>query len=426
MSTIIREGGVYHSFCGLSCVAWLYQKIQDSFFLVLGTHTCAHFLQNMLGVMVFARPRFGVALIEEADLSRQQPDLQALVDDIRTHHRPSVIFLLSSCTPEVMKVEFDGLAQSLSTPDSPVLFVPASGFEYTFSQAEDSVLQALIPFCPVAEEGDRRVVFLGSVNDVVADDFLAEAARLNIPVAGFLPANRFTDLPPIGPGTVLAPLQPYLAKVATLLSRERGATVLSSLFPLGPDGTRAFWEDLAALVGKPSGSVRLDEREAASWGHIASHTELLRGKRVFLTGDNLMELPLARFLRSAGCEVLECGSPYINRRFHARELAMLEGVRLVEQPDFTRQWQDIARLRPDLVISTLATTNPLLGQGVVAKWSTEFTFMPIHGWGGVGTLAGMFTNSLTRHARLGPLDDPLWTRGVGGGMGDRGGEHEAG
>lgn len=407
-SGLIREDSAYHSFCGLACVGWLYQKIQDSFFLILGTHTCAHLLQNVLGVMVFARPRFAVALIEEGDLSRPQPDLQPLLDEIKANHQPSVIFLLSSCTPEVMKVEFQGLADALSTPELPVLFVPASGLDYTFSQAEDSVLQSLVPFCPTAPADDKRVVFLGSVNDMIADDFAAEAERLGIPVGGFLPAARFNALPAIGPGTVIAPLQPYLAKVATRLNRERGAAVLSSLFPFGPDGTRAFWEDLAAMFDR---QVDLSAREAASWERLREHTDLLRGKKVFFTADNLMELPLARFLRSAGCQVIECSSPYINRRFHARELAALEGVKIVEQPNFDRQLRDIAEVQPDLVISTMATTNPLIGQGVVAKWSTEFAFMPIHGWAGVNTLAGMFTQSLRRHAQLPPLDDPDWTAG---------------
>lgn len=409
-ATVIREDGAYHSFCGLTCVGWLYQKIKDSFFLVLGTHTCAHLLQNVLGVMVFARPRFGVALIEEADLSQQQPELNAIIDEIVADHHPSVIFLLSSCTPEVMKVEFDGLARAVSRPDLPVLFVPASGLDYTFSQAEDSVLQALLPFCPVAPPDDRRVVFLGSVNDAIADDFRAEAARLGIPVAGFLPESHFRDLPPIGPGTVVAPLQPYLAKVASRLARERGAAVVTSLFPFGPDGTRVFWEDVAVAMGKP---VDLSERERQAWERLESHLEILRGKKVFFTADNLMELPLARFLKNAGCTILECSSPYINRKFHARELAALEGVRIVEQPNFDRQLRDIRDLRPDLVISNLATTNPLVGHGVVAKWSTEFSFMPIHGWSGAATLAGMFTRPLTRHAQLDPLmDDPLWVAGM--------------
>ena len=29
------ETGNYHTFCPISCVAWLYQKIEDSFFLVI-------------------------------------------------------------------------------------------------------------------------------------------------------------------------------------------------------------------------------------------------------------------------------------------------------------------------------------------------------------------------------------------------------
>lgn len=407
--THIREDGAYHSFCGLACVGWLYQKIQDSFFIILGTHTCAHFLQNTMGVMIFAKPRFAVALIEEEDLSKQQPEMDVLIDEILEDHKPSVIFLLSSCTPEVMKVEFEGLANALSRDDLPVLFVPASGLDYTFSQAEDSVLQALIPFCPQAPAEERNVVFLGSVNDMIADDFAREAEKLGIPVGGFLPANRFDDLPAIGPGTVLAPLQPYLSKAAQRLKREREATLLTSLFPFGPDGTRRFWEDLAAEFGI---DVDLSAREAQAWANISEHVDLLRGKKAFFTADNLLELPLARFLQSAGCEIVECSSTYINRKFHKAELEALAGVTIVEQPNFDRQLRDIAAQQPDIVISTMATTNPLIGHGVVAKWSTEFAFMPIHGWAGVGTLAGMFTKSIKRHAQLDLLDDPIWRTGI--------------
>lgn len=406
----IREDGLYHSFCGLVSVGWLYQKIQDSFFLILGTHTCAHLLQNVLGVMIFARPRFAISLLEEGDLSSSQPHIADQIEEIKREHHPSVIFLLSSCTPEVMKVEFEGLAQSVSTPELPVLFVPASGLDYTFSQSEDSVLQALIPFCPVAPPEDKRVVFLGSVNDAVADDFMVEAKRLGIPVAGFLPANHFHELPPIGPGTILAPIQPFVPKTANQLLNERECTVLNSLFPFGPDGSRAFWEDLAAEFGI---TVDLSEREAAAWERIKAHTDLLRGKKVFFATDILMELPLARFLRACGADVVECSTPAINRRFHSRELKLLEGVRLVEQANFDRQLRDIAEHKPDLVISNIITANPLNGQGVVAKWGTEFTFLPIHGWAGVNTLAATFTKALRRHSLMDPLgSDPVWTAGI--------------
>ncbi len=58
------ETGNYHTFCPISCVAWLYQKIEDSFFLVIGTKTCGYFLQNAMGVMIFAEPRYAMAELE--------------------------------------------------------------------------------------------------------------------------------------------------------------------------------------------------------------------------------------------------------------------------------------------------------------------------------------------------------------------------
>ncbi len=42
------ETGNYHTFCPISCVSWLYQKIEDSFFLVIGTKTCGVFFTKCL------------------------------------------------------------------------------------------------------------------------------------------------------------------------------------------------------------------------------------------------------------------------------------------------------------------------------------------------------------------------------------------
>jgi light-independent protochlorophyllide reductase subunit N len=406
---ILKEDNVTHSFCGLASVGWMYQKIRDSFFLVLGTHTCAHFLQNALGMMIFAKPRFGIALIEEGDLSKNEPTLDEVIAEIKADHNPSVIFLLSSCTPEVMKVDFKGLADHLSTPRTPVLFVPASGLVYNFTQAEDSVLHALVPYCPVAPAGEKSVVFLGSVNDATADDLRAEAEELGIKVGGFLPESRFDRMPAIGPDTILAPIQPYLSRVAVKLERERGAKTIHSLFPFGPDGTRVFWEDLAREFGI---EVDLRDREKAAWEKISRQTAMLKGKKVFLTADTMMELPLGRFLRSAGAEVVECSSAYINKKFLAKELKALEGVRIVEQPNFHRQLEDIKRDRPDMIVTSLMTANPFVGHGFIVKWSMEFMLMPIHGWSGVFTLANLFVSPLDRRSKLPAFDKEVWLEGV--------------
>src|SRR5579862_7086369 len=66
---VLRERGQREVFCGLTGIIWLHRKIQDAFFLVVGSRTCAHLIQSAAGVMIFAEPRFATAIIEERDLA---------------------------------------------------------------------------------------------------------------------------------------------------------------------------------------------------------------------------------------------------------------------------------------------------------------------------------------------------------------------
>ena len=64
-----QEHGQRAVFCGLTGIVWLHRKIQDAFFLVVGSRTCAHLIQSAAGVMIFAEPRFATAIIDERDLA---------------------------------------------------------------------------------------------------------------------------------------------------------------------------------------------------------------------------------------------------------------------------------------------------------------------------------------------------------------------
>src|SRR5262245_29361469 len=68
-ANILRERGQRAVFCGLTGIIWLHRKIQDAFFLVVGSRTCAHLIQSAAGVMIFAEPRFATAIIDERDLA---------------------------------------------------------------------------------------------------------------------------------------------------------------------------------------------------------------------------------------------------------------------------------------------------------------------------------------------------------------------
>src|SRR5947209_902807 len=149
------ETGNYHTFCPISCVAWLYQKIEDSFFLVIGTKTCGYFLQNALGVMIFAEPRYAMAELEEGDVSAQLNDykeLKRLCLQIKQDRNPSVIVWIGTCTTEIIKMDLEGMAPQLEAEIGiPIVVARANGLDYAFTQGEDTVLAAMAHRCPASE-----------------------------------------------------------------------------------------------------------------------------------------------------------------------------------------------------------------------------------------------------------------------------------
>ena len=150
------ETGNYHTFCPISCVAWLYQKIEDSFFLVIGTKTCGYFLQNALGVMIFAEPRYAMAELEEGDISAQLNDyteLKRLCLQIKQDRNPSVIVWIGTCTTEIIKMDLEGMAPRLELEIGiPIVVARANGLDYAFTQGEDTVLAAMVHRCPGKNE----------------------------------------------------------------------------------------------------------------------------------------------------------------------------------------------------------------------------------------------------------------------------------
>ena len=115
---IVQERGQREVFCGLTGIVWLHRKIQDAFFLVVGSRTCAHLIQSAAGVMIFAEPRFATAIIDERDLAGLA-DMNDELDRVVTRlieRRPDIklLFLVGSCPSEVIKLDLSRAAQRLS------------------------------------------------------------------------------------------------------------------------------------------------------------------------------------------------------------------------------------------------------------------------------------------------------------------------
>ncbi len=408
---IISERGQREVFCGLTGVVWLHRKIQDAFFLIVGSRTCAHLLQSAAGVMIFAEPRFATAILEERDLAGMA-DIDDELDRVTARlleRRPDVklLFLVGSCPSEVIKIDLVRAAQRQDRRHAPavrVLSYSGSGIETTFTEGEDACLAALARELPPEPAGaEPSLLVAGALADVVEDQFRRLFAELGIGNVRFLPMRRAGDLPPVGPATSVLLAQPFLAETARVLE-ARGARRLDAAFPLGAEGTTLWLKAAADAFGVPA--ARFDAVTAPGRARaekaLMRYAEQLSGKRIFFFPDSQLEIPLARFLsREIGMRLLEVASPYIHRQLLGQELALLPaGVRLCEGQDVERQLDRCRAERPDLSVCGLGLANPLEAEGLPTKWSIELMFTPIQGYEQAGDLAELFARPLVRRARL--------------------------
>lgn len=409
-----KESGPREVFCGLTSIVWLHRRMPDAFFLVVGSRTCAHLIQSAAGVMIFAEPRFGTAILNERDLAgladahdeldRVARELLARRPEIRT------LFLVGSCPSEVIKLDLARAAERLNEELQGrvrVVNYSGSGIETTFTEGEDGALSALVPFLPSTDK--RQLLLAGTLADAVEDRLVHLFARLGIETVCTLPPRQSTELPGVGPGTTVLLTQPFLSNTARLL-KERGAKVLSSPFPLGAEGSRRWMETACRDFNLPGDRVAsvLDPLEKRARMALEPHRAELAGKRIVLLPESQLEIPLARFLqRECGMELVEVGTPYLNREQMAPELELLpEGTDVTEGQHVEQQLDRVRDQHPDLVVCGMGLANPLEAEGITTKWSIELVFSPIHGIDQAGDLAELFSRPLRRRQLIHPALHP--------------------
>jgi light-independent protochlorophyllide reductase N subunit len=258
-----------------------------------------------------------------------------------------------------------------------------------------------------SELTNPKLVLFGSLPNTVATQLKLELNRQGIEIHGWLPSTRYSDLPILDTNTYVCGVNPFLSRTATTLMRRRKCKLISAPFPIGPDGTKAWIEKICSIYGKKP--IGLEERETKIWEGLEDSLKLVRGKSVFFMGDNLLEISLARFLIRCGMIVYEVGIPYLDQRFQAAELALLEKTcfemnvpipRIVEKPDNYYQISRIRELQPDLVITGMAHANPLEARNITTKWSVEFTFAQIHGFTNACEILDLVTRPLRRNQNI--------------------------
>ncbi|MBC6437891.1 MAG: ferredoxin:protochlorophyllide reductase (ATP-dependent) subunit N [Rhodobacteraceae bacterium] len=407
---VLRQRGQREVFCGLTGIIWLHRKMQDAFFLVVGSRTCAHLLQSAAGVMIFAEPRFGTAILEEGDLAGMADAHDELDREVARllDRRPDIrqLFLVGSCPSEVIKLDLARAAERLTQVYAPrvrVLNYSGSGIETTFTQGEDACLASMVPALPASDM--RELLLVGALPEVVEDQAISLLGKMGVGPIRVLPAPRSAEMPGVGPNTVFACLQPFLGTTVAAL-QNRGARMIRAPFPFGEEGTTLWLKAIAnefsvddATFERVTVAPRTRARTA-----ITNASAVLRGKSIFFMPDSQLEIPLTRFLvRECGMEAIEIGQPYIHKGLVDPDLDLIPaGPVISEGQDVDLQLDRIRAVRPDLTVCGLGLANPLEAEGLTTKWAIELVFTPVHFYEQAGDLAGLFSRPLRRRDLLKP------------------------
>ena len=413
---VLRERGQREVFCGLTGIIWMHRKIQDAFFLVVVSRTCAHLIQSAAGVMIFAEPRFATAIIDERDLAGIADANEELDRVVRRllERRPDIkmLFLVGSCPSEVIKLDLSRAASRLSQEfvnKVRILNYSGSGIETTFTQGEDACLASLVPQLPAFEKNaPASLMIVGCLPDVVEDQFARHLKAMGVENVQFFPPRSSKAMPAIGENTRYLLAQPFLTDTARALE-GRGAKYLPAPFPFGVEGTTEWLRVAANMFGVSAevfDKVTQPSRDRATRA-LERHREKLQGKSIFFFPDSQLEIPLARFLaRELGMQLTEVGTPYLHREHLKYELAMLPaGTSLSEGQDVEKQLDRCRAIQPDIVVCVLGLANPLEAEGINTKWAIELVFSPVHGYEQSADLAELFARTFVRKGKLG-LDKP--------------------
>ncbi len=403
-----KETGPREVFCGLTSIVWLHRRMPDAFFLVVGSRTCAHLIQSAAGVMIFAEPRFGTAILEEKDLAGladAHEELDKVVNDLIAR-RPEIktLFLVGSCPSEVIKLDLATVAEKLNKRflgRVQFLNYSGSGIETTFTQGEDGALKALIPLMETTDE--EKLLIVGTIANNVEDRFKKIFKSIGINNVESFPPRQSTDLPKIGTNTKVLLTQPYLSDTVRDL-QHRGCEIIYAPFPLGIEGSTKWLLAGAEAFKIPALKVHEVIAPLANRARQAmeSHKKILKGKNLFLLPESQLEISLARFLHNE-CEMnlIEVGTPYLNKELMEEELNLLpENTKIVEGQHVENQLDRVRESQPDLVVCGMGLANPLEAEGIHTKWSIEMVFSPIHGIDQAADLAGLFSRPLKRNQIL--------------------------
>jgi len=114
-------------------------------------------------------------------------------------------------------------------------------------------------------------VLFGSLPNNVATQLILELQRCGIQVSGWLPSQRYAELPILNENVYVCGINPFLSRTATTLMRRRKCKLISAPFPIGPDGTRAWLEKICSVFGIiPEGLIEREKKNLGEFRRLSN------------------------------------------------------------------------------------------------------------------------------------------------------------
>ena len=371
---VLRERGQREVFCGLTGIVWLHRKIQDAFFLVVGSRTCAHLIQSAAGVMIFAEPRFATAIIDERDLAGladANDELDRVVDAAARRAGPT-----SGCCSSSAPARPRSSSSTCRAPPQRLSqrFSPARARAELFRQRHRDDLHAGRGRLPRragagaagrAADAEPSLLVVGALADVVEDQFARHLRRARHRPACASCRRAARDRPAAGRPEHALPAGAAVPR-PTPRARWKSAapTRLPAPFPLGVEGTTRWLQAAADAFGVDAGALRSASPRRAraradARARRATATQLA-GKRIFFFPDSQLEIPLARFLsRELGMELVEVGTPYLHRAASGAGARAAAGRHAASAKARTSTASSTAAARRARTSSSAASASPI-------------------------------------------------------------------
>ena len=437
--TILNESGASDVLSPLHAVSGLAVRLTGALVVVVGTRAEAHIVQSLPAAPSPTLPltqrstRVAFVVLDPEEEQQQGQVASRVIEAAAGSRGTEFVLLVAGRSAQLLGVDPDFEARLVARRlDLPAAVVdPDASYDVpgTLStDLEDRALAALVDACPKRRTSDlletaspakrggllggfigrgrdevrasrsRPVVLLGAASSPgTARGVSEQLVRIEVEVAGSIPAERVGELPALGEGTVVGVMDPNLT-AAVRAAEERGAKVVRTLTPIGVDGTARFIQDVAAEAGLRANELT---RARAAWESLEPLRNRIRGKRIFFAGDTGFEVALARFLADAGAVVLEVGAPRLDKRFLSVELQALgPDVDVVESPDWRGQMSRIDVARPDVVIASPGLHVPLVARGHLCRSPWDFLESGIYGYEGARHILELLVRTFERAEAL--------------------------